>query len=150
MPQINSTDSIKLMKLIEKRLDTRGQVLTINKKVIVKILLENSEHLTVDDIVGISEKNKYKKLDRTTVYRILSKFESYDIVDSIVLNDNKKRYELTYLKNPHYHIYCNECNNMSEFENLDIHDKFLSQLKNENFQPMNFNIIINGVCKKCQ
>ncbi|TET87491.1 MAG: hypothetical protein E3J96_05400 [Sulfurovum sp.] len=76
-------------------------------------------------------------------------FEAYGIVDSIIV-DNKKRYELLYLKKPHYHLYCQECHKILEFESLDIHDMFLTHLKSLEFQPTNFNVIINGVCKKCQ
>ncbi len=147
---INSAEFLKFMKLIEKRLSSHWQILTLNKKVVVKILFDNTEHLSVNDIVNVSENTNNKKLDTTTVYRILSNFELFGIVDSLLLNDNKKRYELSYLKKPHYHLYCQECHKISEFESLDIHDIFLTQLKNIDFQPTNFNVIINGVCKKCQ
>jgi len=64
--------------------------------------------------------------------------------------DDKKRFELVYCKQPHYHLYCQECNKVMEFESLDIHDLFIKHLKNIDFKPTNFNVIINGVCTKCQ
>ena len=53
-------------------------------------------------------------------------------------------------RKPHYHLYCQECNTISEFESSEIHNLFLSSLENINFKPTNFNVIINGVCNKCQ
>jgi len=69
-------------------------------------------------------------------------------VDKIIIDD-KKRFELVYFKQPHYHAYCQECNKLIEFENLEIHNLFLKNLKEINFKPTNFNVIINGVCKNC-
>ncbi len=149
MSDIKTEDFSDFIELVEKRLSSHDQILTINKKQILEILFTNTEHLSVNDIVNISKKSKDKKLDTTSVYRILSSFETFGIVDSILLDDNKRRYELSFLKKPHYHLYCQECHKIAEFESLDIHDMFLTQLKNIDFQPTNFNVIINGVCKEC-
>ncbi|MEA2051083.1 MAG: transcriptional repressor [Campylobacterota bacterium] len=152
---------IEFLKIVEKRLESHNQILTINKSIILELLFENSEHLSAEDIIELSKisnlncvendtMNKQKnKLKVTTVYRVLNTFERFGIVDSIFVDD-KKRYELSYFKQPHYHLYCQECNKISEFESLDIHDKFLSELKNQNFKPTNYNVIINGICKECQ
>ena len=139
---------LDFISIVENRLSSHNQLLTFNKSKILEILFENSEHLSVEDIVRIS-KEKDIELKTTTVYRTLATFEAFGIVDSILVND-KKRYELSYFKQPHYHLYCQSCHKISEFESLDIHDKFLIHLKNLEFKPTNFNVIINGVCKKCQ
>lgn len=139
---------LDFINIVEKRLTSHNQLLTFNKSKILEILFENSEHLSVEDIVRISN-DKELDLKTTTVYRTLSTFEAFGIVDSLVVDD-KKRYELSYFKQPHYHLYCQSCHKISEFESLDIHDMFLNQLKNLEFRPTNFNVIINGVCKECQ
>jgi len=140
---------IEFLKIVEKRLESHNQILNINKSIILEILFENSEHLSVEDIILLSKAKESNKLSVTTVYRILNVFESLAIVDSIIVDD-KKRYELSYFKQAHYHIYCQNCHKIHEFENLDIHDKFLENLKKIDFKPTNFNVIINGVCKQCQ
>ncbi len=140
---------LNFLNIVDKRLASLNQILTINKTKIIEILFENSEHLSVIDIVKISNNQESNCLTTTTVYRVLSSFEAYGIVDSITVDD-KKRYELLYFKKPHYHLYCQECHKIAEFESLDIHDMFLTNLKSLEFQSTNFNVIINGVCKKCQ
>ena len=144
-----SQDFAKLLKLVNKVFYNNEQRLTSNKKLILKILFNQEDHLSIEDIVNLSSIHYGKKLDTTSTYRILSNLENFDIVNSIILNDNKKRYELAYLKKPHYHLYCQYCNKITEFYNLDIHNKFLSKLKNINFKPTNFNVIINGICETC-
>ena len=79
---------------------------------------------------------------------VLSAFEVLGMVDKIFVDD-KKRFELVYFKQPHYHAYCQECNKLIEFENLEIHKLFLKNLKEINFKATNFNVIINGICNKC-
>ncbi len=140
---------LDFIKIVEKRLESHNQILTINKSIILELLFENTEHLCAEDIIELSKKKQSSSLKVTTVYRALSTFETFGIVDSIIVDD-KKRYELSYFKQPHYHLYCQSCHKIDEFENLDLHDKFLRNLKSEGFKPTNFNVIINGVCKQCQ
>ena len=138
-----------VFNIIKKRFEKHSQIFTINKQIIFRILFENSEHLSVDEIVIIANNYFKQELNSSTVYRILSSFELLGIVDYIVVDD-KKRFELVYFKQPHYHLYCQECNKVMEFESLDIHNLFLAHLKSIDFKPTNFNVIINGVCQKCQ
>ncbi|MEA3353240.1 MAG: Fur family transcriptional regulator [Campylobacterota bacterium] len=149
VPTNKIKEYLEFLKIVEKRLESHNQNLTINKSIILELLFENSEHLCAEDIIKLSKKKENNSLKASTVYRALNTFETFGIVDSITVGD-KKRYELSYFKQPHYHLYCQECNTISEFESLDIHDMFLRELKHLKFKPTNFNIIINGVCSKCQ
>ena len=148
-PNKNSSEYINIFNIIKKRFEKHNQLFTTKKQIIFKVLYENSEHLSVDEIIIISRKYFNEELNSSTVYRILSSLELLGIVNYIVVDD-KKRFELAYFKQPHYHLYCQECNQVLEFESLDIHDLFLKHLRNINFKPTNFNVIINGVCEKCQ
>ena len=149
LPAIENNEYINIFNIIKKRFEKHSQIFTINKQMIFKILYNNSEHLSVDEIVLIANKHFDLVLNNSTVYRILSAFEMLGIVDNILVDD-KKRFELVYFKQPHYHLYCQECNKVMEFESLDIHNLFLAHLKSIDFKPTNFNVIINGVCQKCQ
>jgi len=149
LPTVENNEYINIFNIIKKRFEKHSQIFTINKQMIFKILYNNSEHLSVEEIVLIGNKYFEEVLNNSTVYRILSAFEMLGIVDYIVVDD-KKRFELVYFKQPHYHLYCQECNKVMEFESMDVHDLFLAHLKSIDFKPTNFNVIINGVCKKCQ
>jgi len=149
LPTVENNEYLNIFNIIKKRFEKHSQIFTINKQMIFKILYNNSEHLSVEEIVLIGNKYFEEVLNNSTVYRILSAFEMLGIVDYIVVDD-KKRFELVYFKQPHYHLYCQECNKVMEFESMDVHDLFLAHLKSIDFKPTNFNVIINGVCKKCQ
>jgi len=149
LPNIKNSEYLNIFSIIKNRFEQHNQLFTINKQIIFRILYEYSEHLSVDDIVNIALANFKQKLNSSTVYRIMSAFEVLGIVDNIIVDD-KKRFELIYFRQPHYHLYCQECNNVIEFESLEIHNLFLKELDKIDFKPTNFNVIINGVCKKCQ
>ena len=148
-PENIKNEYLVLVNIIKKRFEKHNQIFTINKEIIFKILFESCEHLCVDEIVQIAQDKFKSELKESTVYRILSSFETLGIVDNIIIDD-KKRFELVYFKKPHYHIYCQECNKVEEFESAEIHQAFLNHLMEIEFKPTNFNVIINGVCKKCQ
>lgn len=139
---------LEFINIVRLRLKSHDEILTQNRLLILEILYVNSNHLCVNEIVNYAKVYKIK-LTLNTIYKILSFLETFNIIDSIVI-DNKKRYELTYLKKPHYHMYCSQCHTIEEFSNLEIHDLFLNELKKLDFQPTGFNVIINGICKKCK
>lgn len=147
-PQKELQEYLEFLKIVEKRLTNHNQILTKNKQEVLKIIYENNSHLSAEDIVSISKQNIGQRLKSTTVYRSLSVFETLGIVETITVDD-KKRYELSYFKQPHYHLYCQECGTISEFEDKNIHQLFLAQLNQKEFKATNFNVIINGVCNKC-
>lgn len=134
----------EFLTIIKKRVEHHNQIFTVNKQKLLKVLFDSKQHLSFSEI-----ENKLPSISRTTLNRVISSFESLGVVESLIIDD-VKRYELTYFKQPHYHLYCQECHHICEFENEEIYVMFQKQLKKMNFQSTSFNVIINGVCKKCQ
>lgn len=145
---IEKKEFIEFLAIVKLRLKSHNQSLTKNKQFILEILYDNLSHLSVEEIVEIAKQHSVK-LPMTTIYRTLSSFEAFGVVDTILVDD-KKRYELIYFKKPHYHLYCGVCHKILEFSSIDIHNSFLEELAHMDFTPTNFNVIINGVCKECQ
>lgn len=144
---VKTKELIELEKIVKKRLSAHGLTYTKNKSKVLEIMFHGEDHLSVEEIVTRS-KIINEKIPMTTVYRIMSEFETFGIVESITIDDTK-RYEISYLKQPHYHIYCTECHEVKEFENKDIHNMFLKELDAIDFKAINFNVIISGVCAQC-
>jgi len=144
LEKLNSKDYLEFYEIIKKRVEKHNQIFTINKQEVMKVFFNSLEHLSIDEIIL-----KTKITNKSTIHRVLSSFEGLGIIEGIMIDDIK-RYELVYLKQPHYHLYCQECNSISEFDSKDIHNLFLKDLENMNFKATNFNVIINGVCKTCQ
>ena len=149
IPNTVTNEYSVLVDIIKKRFEKHNLLFTENKENIFKILFENENHLSVNEVVEIFNTKFNLVLKVSTAYRSLSSFESLGIVNHIIIDDIK-RYELVYFKAPHYHLYCQECNGIEEFESKEIHQVFLNHLEEIGFQAINFNVIVNGVCKRCQ
>ena len=87
--------------------------------------------------------------DRTTVYRTLRSFLSQDVIHSISLEGGEVRYALSEHKGTshthHVHFYCNHCSGVYCIS----HKEFNTPVLPEGFVPDNFDLLINGRCKKC-
>ena len=59
-----SDEFFNLLKLVELRLESHNQVLTHNKSLVLEILYEKKEHLSVEDIIA----NTYNKDKKTYSY----------------------------------------------------------------------------------
>jgi len=92
----------------------------IRKTKTVKLLLEqfyqNNNAISVVELV----KKFNKKMDKTTVYRILERLENSGILHSFMGSDGLKRYAKSYQKKEpqnvikiHPHFLCKDCGNSS-------------------------------------
>ncbi len=72
IPTNQIQEYIDFLEIVEKRLESHNQILTINKSIILELLFENSEHLSAEDIILLSKTKESNKLSATTVYRILN------------------------------------------------------------------------------
>lgn len=144
---LESNDFQEYLELIKKYLLKHNQQLSKNKTIVLKILFENSnKHLSADEIIEVS--GDEQKLKSSTLYTILGQLEAYKIIEATIVNE-KKRYELIINSKPHLHLYCIECNEFSVLESDNVVMAFKSDLQKIGFKPMKYNIIINGICKKC-
>ncbi len=88
--------------------------------------------------------------DRTTVYRTLRNFLSLGIIHSVALEGNDIRYAITkssecYADDVHVHFHCSQCTGV-----FCLHaDLFTKPELPEHFSAKNYDLIIDGICEKC-
>lgn len=90
---------------------------TSQREIILYTLYNNTQHFTSEDLYMLI-KQEYPELSIgiATVYRTLSLLEENNIVSSISLGIQGKKYEIA--NKPHHdHIICETCNKIVEFEN---------------------------------
>ena len=120
-----------------------------NRKAVIELLNNETEPISADYI--------YEKLRQinpsismSTVYRILEKLTQNNIISkSLIMNDNKARYEIKGNKHIHYLI-CQNCNKMipignCHFEALDNHE-----WKDTGFIVTGHKIELYGFCTDCK
>ncbi|TZE80950.1 Fur family transcriptional regulator [Calorimonas adulescens] len=138
--------------LIKDLLRKSGYRLTKQKEVILKAILNENRHLTVEEIY---EKIKRHGIGLATVYRAINMFQDTGIVKRIDIN-NKRYYELKiYSKKPlHIHFKCMKCGKVIDVDNMEIIIEYL-KINNKaekfyGFEIDDADIILNGICKECK
>ena len=56
LPIIDKSEYLNICNIIKNRFEKHKQLFTVNKQMIFKILYDNSEHLSVDEIILIAKK----------------------------------------------------------------------------------------------
>lgn len=123
----------------------KGQRLTLQKKEVLNVL--QKKPLTVLEIFQ-SNNIKKAKIDKATVYRILTSFVDLGIVKEIHLRDREVRYELSNCKH-HHHLVCESCGGIEDIELCE--EALLKKVqKQTSFKVKNHSLEFFGTCKKCQ
>lgn len=121
---------------------------TAMRILVYKFLLQNAAAKGLSDI-----ENHFDKSDRTTLYRTIKTFEEKGIVHPIDDGTGTTKYALCeegcnceIETDLHLHFHCNVCN-----VTICLTDHKIPQINLPNgFTAENANLVIKGVCDKCQ
>lgn len=143
-------DNTEIINKLKEIIKDRGLKYTKQREVIFETILNSDEHLNADDLnTIISKEHPDLKIGIATIYRALSFLEEVNLISSIALSDDGKKFEAN-LKEHHDHIICVECNDIIEFVSDDI-EKAQEKIAQENgFKLLDHTMYLYGVCKKCQ
>ncbi|SIR32446.1 Fur family transcriptional regulator [Maribacter ulvicola] len=135
------------MEIIAQVLESKKIRVTAMRLLIYKFLAARNVAVTLSDI-----ENAFEKADRTTLYRTIKTFEENDIVHQIddgtgntkyALCDKGSNYDLN--NDLHLHFHCNNCN-----ETICLKEHKIPQMKvPDGFVSENVNLVVKGVCDKC-
>ena len=123
--------------MIESLFKENNLKVTKQRLEIINIINKLKDKATISNIV------KNVDMNRSTVYRIIDKLCSNNIVIKDINVNNKDYYVL---KNNHKHyIKCIKCNSIKDldecpFDNMEI----------DNFKIIKHSLKIDGICNKCQ
>ncbi len=123
---------------------------TNQREIILYTLYNNEKHFSSEELYMLI-KQEYPDLSVgiATVYRTLTVLEENELVSSISLGAQGKKYEIA--NKPHHdHIICEKCNDIVEFENDEIEELQHSIAKMNGFVLTNHIMQLYGICKKCQ
>ena len=113
---------------------------------ILEVLRSTESHPTADWLYN-QLKSEFPKLSLGTVYRNLSTLEEQGLVKKIHFGSTFDRFEAN--TNPHYHLICEECGKIMDFE-LPIYDDINKQAKKKtSFNIHHHKLEFFGVCENC-
>jgi len=140
----------QLLNNFKELLKKNNLKFTIQREIILESLYSSNEHLTPEDLHQLI-KIKYPdlKVGIATIYRTLSLLEESNMVTSISLDAQAKKYELG-AKEHHDHLICTKCGKITEFVDEEIEKRQQSIAKELGFAMSDHSMQIYGLCKDCQ
>jgi len=125
----------------------RGYRLTPQRYMIMSVLQESNEHLSVEQIAErVQERNPYVSL--STVYRTLELLRELGLIRENHLPGENPRYEVADGKS-HHHLVCRNCRaiiHLNEQLLGDLHERLQEEY---HFQGLMLDLVATGYCSSC-
>ena len=138
-----------LLEKFKDTLHTNGMKCTPARLTIFKEVYSSSEHFDADEIYFRMRKEK-KSVSRATVYRTLDLLVENGFVSKVNVGASQVHFENTLAQGHHEHLVCTQCGKIIEFRNDMIEKQQDKICKEYGFFPTKHNLIIFGLCDKCQ
>ncbi len=143
-------DNSEIIKKLKEIIKEKGLKYTKQREIIFETILNSTEHLNADELNGIITKNyPDEKIGIATIYRALTFLEESNLISSIALNKDGKKFEPN-TKQHHDHLICVKCNKIIEFLDTQIEQKQEKIAKENGFQLLKHTMYLYGICKNCQ
>ena len=93
-------------------------------------------------------KKEFPSLSLGTVYRNLNILVEQKLIQKLPFGSTHDRYEV--IKNPHYHLVCEMCGHVQDFEMPQYKNINKQAQTMSNFEISRHRIDFFGICEKCQ
>ena len=125
----------------------RGLPLTVQRRAILKAVLQRDDHPTADQIHA-NVKKRIPELSRTTVYRVLETLVGMGLIRQLHHPGASARFDGKIHR--HHHLVCIHCHAVMDVENPAIDELNLSLTKKHGFEIQDFSVHFIGICAKCR
>lgn len=144
------TDNKELIDKLKRVIKQKGLKYTKQREIIFETILNCTRHLNAEELHDVISKNHpQEKIGIATVYRTLAFLEESDLISSISLDKDGKKFESN-AKEHHDHLICSKCGKIIEFMDNDIETKQEKIAKKHGFKLLNHTMNLYGICKECQ
>jgi len=137
----------RMMDEFEKVCRDRGLRVTHQRTEIFKALLRNNNHPTVEDVFHHVRKH-LKTISLDTVYRTISTFEDYGLIQKVHHVDNAARLDINV--SGHHHLVCTKCSKIEDFYWPDF-DRMKPPKSISHWDRLDSkHVVISGLCSSCK
>lgn len=141
-------DHERLRGELEAYMTRKGLRSTEQRRTIIDSFFDQSEHLTVDELLELV-RAKDARIGYATVYRTLKMLADSGIVVEHRFGDGYTRFELADSESHHDHLICLTCGKITEFEAPaieELQDKIAARY---GFKVLEHKHELYGTCKEC-
>ena len=124
----------------------RGLPLTVQRRAVLRALVERHDHPTADQILedvlaGLAG------VSRTTVYRVLDTLVEFGIARKVCHPGAAARFEAE--THRHHHLVCLKCDKMVDFEDPRLDEIAFPDPRTHGFELTDYTIQFRGTCPEC-
>jgi Fur family ferric uptake transcriptional regulator len=142
--------SLSPLQRFEEYLQSRGMRMTKPRRCVLEHVFARHEHFDADTLIDQLPSHGQKGyVGRATVYRTLKEFVDAGLLREFQL-DGRAVYEHDYGYPQHDHLYCQECQELIEFQSEELIELREAVARQTNFRVTGHRFIITGVCEKCR
>ncbi len=105
----------RLRQSLDDYMSERGLRTTEQRRLIVNTFFDSTEHLTIDELLE-QVRAKDSRVGYATVYRTMKMLSEGGIANELHFGDGVTRYEIADEDAHHDHLICEECGQITEFE----------------------------------
>lgn len=136
------------LNTIIENLHARGERLTVQRRLVLEVLYNRHDHLTIQDIQA-ELRQRQLEITETTIYRILQWLKDVGIVSQTDLGQQGIVYQVIGAS-PHHHLVCLSCGHIE-----DVNDSLMAGLRDRllndyHFLPRIDHMAFFGLCRRCQ
>lgn len=132
---------------LTQELRQRGYRVTPQRRVILHILRQASDHLTPSQVFEQAHEN-LPGLTETTVYRTLEFLSQVGLAQAAFGSSGKRAYEIS--DHDHHHLLCSQCGHEVEIPHQRLAGLFAELESESQFQLAQNHITLFGLCPNCQ
>ncbi len=133
-----------------KRLAAEGIRLTAQRKMLVEIIQDSSDHLDAASLLRLAKKRD-SHIHRATVYRTLDLLKRLSLIDELDLMhlEGEKHFYEVRTKSEHFHLACFRCGKIVEHKTptFELLKKEIS--KQTGFRINVIRLEVGGECRNC-
>ncbi len=141
--------AVSPIEKFEEFLRTKGMRLTQERLLIVQKVFADHEHFDVDQLVGVLEHRKERRVSRSSVYRTINLLEEAGLLRKVARTDARDVYEHDYGYPQHDHLICKQCGSLTEFTNDAISRTLEDVAAEHGFRMEGHRMEVYGLCEKC-
>jgi len=142
-------DNTEIINKLKQIIKNKGLKYTKQREIIFETILNSTQHLNAEELnIIITKKYPDEKIGIATIYRALAFLEESDLISSIALTNDGKKFEPN-TKQHHDHLICVKCNKIIEFVDNSIEKKQEKVACENGFKLLNHTMYLYGICKDC-
>ena len=114
MVSVRGRQPLPDVDFISERLELHGHRVTASRRRVLKALLAQPAHFTVDDVLRAAP-----GVGRATVFRTMRLLVDLNVLCRVLLDDGALHYRMS-ARGHHHHLVCRECGRVEDFSQCDV------------------------------